>query len=514
MPDRRRLLLVQIDGLSGRRLKAAMAAGILPSASELCKGPAREIARATVVPPSTPAFHSALLYGRQNVVHGYTWFDRQAGIIRRFDVPDDVAQVEAQLRQKSRRPPLLSVRGSVSYFLTFLGGTARALFTFATGILPSRWWRTRLLFTAAIRAVFVAPLELLSGLIDLARFARRERTLRFEWNWLLMRVLYASLWEELATISAIADLREGSPIVVLNFVAYDEAAHRRGPDDPVAMAQLERIDRHVARLVKAARQHGFDVVLMSDHGQAAAIPFSRIQGCSLAALVLTACAPRLPSEHASHLAGRLDFHLVRASRVRKWPSPIGPFLEKRARVRADRLADCLVRDFGVPARDVAVVTGGSITHVYLGRDPGGMPLEEIEARYPRLIPSLMASQGVGLVVSRRGAGGPTMFFRGARIPLSDRDSLACLPPCQETDPDLLRLVISRVVSSQSAGDLVVYGAFAQAGAVTFDEELGSHGGVHPDELDVFVIQPDGLPLPGGALDPALLSAVLREVYAA
>ena len=38
-------------------------------------------------------------------------------------------------------------------------------------------------------------------------------------------------------------------------------------------------------------------------------------------------------------------------------------------------------------------------------------------------------------------------------------------------------------------------AFAPAGNVAFDFELGSHGGVHPDELDHFLLHPAAIEVP-------------------
>jgi hypothetical protein len=67
-----------------------------------------------------------------------------------------------------------------------------------------------------------------------------------------------------------------------------------------------------------------------------------------------------------------------------------------------------------------------------------------------------------------------------------------------------------------AGDLVLYGAFAEAGDISFDFEFGSHGGVGPDELDQFVIHPAGIALPGdfdaGAVAPEAFYRFFADRY--
>ena len=53
------------------------------------------------------------------------------------------------------------------------------------------------------------------------------------------------------------------------------------------------------------------------------------------------------------------------------------------------------------------------------------------------------------------------------------------------------------------GDLVLYGAFAEAGDIAFDFEFGSHGGIGADELDQFMLHPARVDVPafhdGGAV---------------
>lgn len=488
----------------------------MPILAELCDGCGGPSARRSAGPPSTPAFQASLLYGRHDLVHGYSWFDRERGRVRRFDVPEDVTFVERQLAAGASRPPLLAVAGGASYLMLFVGGAGRALLTIATGLLPSHRPRLGRLWAALGRGFRIAPVELARGAVDLARFARRRRTLRFEFNWLAMRTLNAAFFEEYAATFAEADLEEDAPIVTLDFFSYDEAAHRRGPDHPVALEQLGRIDARVGRLVRVARRRGYEVVIMSDHGQAPCAWFADVAGESLASLVFRACAPRPvePDRRFKRLVERLDLARIRSARLRKWPDPFGRLAASKAEVTARTSARQLERGHGIPAGELAVVTGGSIAHVYVGREPEGASLEEIEARYPRLMDELTRSPGVGVLVARRAGSGPRVFFGGRAAALDDRAALAEMAPFRAVGVDELRRLIQRVAGVATAGDLICYGAFAPAGSVSFDPELGSHGGIHPEELDMFVVQPDGMRLPDGAeLDPAELNAILRDRYA-
>jgi predicted AlkP superfamily pyrophosphatase or phosphodiesterase len=87
-----------------------------------------------------------------------------------------------------------------------------------------------------------------------------------------MRLPLRHLLRGVGTRHAIADLEEGRPLVYIDYVGYDEVAHRRGPDHPQSFAQLERIDRRIRELLSAARERDVEVMVVSDHGQAGALP--------------------------------------------------------------------------------------------------------------------------------------------------------------------------------------------------------------------------------------------------
>jgi hypothetical protein len=502
-------LLIQIDGLSSARLLRAISAGLVPNLAALTGGGARVVGRTSAAPPSTPVFQGALLYGAQRVVHGYTWFDRAAGRVRRMDVPDDIALVEDQLERASPRHPLFRVAGAAAYFTSFVGGAARVAFTVASGLFPQRGFRARQVARGLLRAARRLPAEAAAALADFARHAR-DAEVDQELGYLAMRVVGATFFEEVGTRHAVADLEEGRPLVYIDFFGYDDVAHRRGPDHPEAFAQLPRIDARIGELLSAARERGVDVMVVSDHGQSAATPYHVICGRSLAAEVHRACAPEGAEVEA--LADELERGRVDAARVLKWGRPLGALPAWRGRLRA-RLAARRLAALGAPAAELAVVSGGSIAHVYVGRAPGGASLEEIERRFPRLLPALRGSPGVGLIVARRTARGPLVLWRGETAGLLDEAALRALPPFRDVGPALLAGILRRVIASATAGDLVLYGAFARAGAVTFDPEWGSHGGVHPEELDLFVVPPDGMDLPPTkSLDPADLHVMLRSRF--
>jgi hypothetical protein len=118
---------------------------------------------------------------------------------------------------------------------------------------------------------------------------------------------------------------------------------------------------------------------------------------------------------------------------------------------------------------------------------------------------------VGLLAARA-RDGPVVFHRGRRYAL-DGARLHGLGPFRAVR-DLAERLAGWLASPRS-GDLVAFGAFAPAGNVAFDFELGSHGGIHPDELDSFLVHPRGAPVPdGGEVSAVDLYGFFRRRFGA
>jgi hypothetical protein len=497
-PGRRRLVLLQIDGLSSKRLERALARGDLPHLAARIGSGALALKRLlTATAPSTPVHQAGLLYGTTGGIPGFGWRDPALGRTVRMDLADDVAAIERELSDGGES--LLD--GGVSYGTIFEGAAGDAFFNlirwsrFGGAPPPPRnaWDRLASLATFAVALARMSTRIAGEGAVaarDLLRLVGEQRPTRFEWRFLFFRLLFGVILRDVAAHGAVLDLLRGVPIVFANFVAYDEIAHRRGPDHPAALHHLSAIDDAIAQVHAAADavpEYGYEVFVVSDHGQSATAPFERLIGEDPAEWMTRRLLGDGPG------AARLARALARVRRFRfrahAWPRPFGalagPWIRELERGVERRLAQALP---GAPLA-VHVVTGGTIAHVYLRRRGAPLTLEEIERRWPEAVRRLADCPGVGFLVVR-GRRGPVVFHRGRRIALHR----GRLPPFA-CDGDLLAHHLTAAVTSPRAGDLVAFGAFAPAGNVAFDFEYGSHGGVHPDELDCFLLHPTSVPVP-------------------
>jgi type I phosphodiesterase/nucleotide pyrophosphatase len=107
-------------------------------------------------------------------------------------------------------------------------------------------------------------------------------------------VLIGRILRELAVQSLLVDVSRGTPAMYVDFIGYDETAHRRGPDAPASMRHLSSADAALATLfaaAEAAPELGYDVYVFSDHGHVATRPFESLEGLSLPEYVGLAAAP-------------------------------------------------------------------------------------------------------------------------------------------------------------------------------------------------------------------------------
>src|SRR5881397_3789920 len=128
VPGRRRLLIVQIDGLSRAVLEEALAQGQAPFLARLLRQRGFRMAPMSVgLPTSTPAFQMAAMYGVRPDIPGFHYHDRHRKTDVYFPRAGDAARVE-QTQAAGRRG---IVNGGGAYGCIFTGGAESNLLTFA-----------------------------------------------------------------------------------------------------------------------------------------------------------------------------------------------------------------------------------------------------------------------------------------------------------------------------------------------------------------------------------------------
>ena len=450
---RRRFLIVQIDGLSRGILDRALAGdGMRNTRRLLATGQLARRELAVGLPSSTPAFQAAIMYGVRPDIPGFHFYDKREGLELHF--PEHGVADLVERRIAAGRAGILEE--GACYGCVFTGGAPDSLWTYARLKRLTRAGSG--LRRTALSLLLIGWVALKSvglTLVTLGRAVGRTVSALPAGRVQLRRAVEAlaidigvSIWaRQLFTLLVSADLYRGVPAIYVNFLDYDVVAHAFGPADRLAFRALRRVDRSIqqlARVIRRLPEMGYDLYILSDHGQSPTRPFHRLtRGVSI---------------------------------------------------------DRVVRDaLGLVGDEVKVIAAGPNAFVYFTDRPEPLSAAEIESRHPGVLAQLSRHPGIGLVLAR-GVTGALCWHRGHRVRLDGPPDPAVRDPfARRADRALVVEGLRDLVAMPSAGDIVLYGTGTPGRAVSFIPERGAHAGPAEDEMHTFICHPPWVRLPDAAL---------------
>ncbi len=496
------LLVVQLDGVSLPVLRQAIAAGSMPTLSRWVRSGTHTLRSwHTGLPATTPAAQAALLHGDDRSVPGFRWWDKRRGRLMTMSRPADVTEVEATL---STGRGLLA-DGGASISNIFSGDATIRRLTLSDARLPTGDSGTA--SYATTRFGFLRSLTLFVGqVITEWHQARRQRMRGVEprvhrgGSFLLLRGLTTVLLRDLDVSLVAEQLTDGTPVVFVDFVDYDEVAHHAGPTRPESMRTLENLDRVLNLFDQLVRVVGrrYEVVVLSDHGQAQGATFRQLTGSTLQQVVDTLTVGQVVGGAGVEPS---DETWIPATRLAAGSARMG-----RAMTRAARSATLedhesrQARGEHQPSAGVVVAVSGSLAHLYVLGTEGRLTRQEVEALHPELVDGLVEHEHVGAVMTLLDNGDLAVEDSGGRVDL------------RPSDPVPARLVYGRNPLDQygehAAADLIDLSARADVGdgvvlarhdealgeVAAFEELVGSHGGIGGWQNDAFLLHPVDWPI--------------------
>jgi len=490
------LVMIQVDGLSHAQLTQALERREMPFLKRLLR---KERYRLHVhyagIPSSTPRVQGELFYGVPRAVPAFSFRDGTGQVVRMFD-PGPAGRMETDLA--ARGAPLLA--GGSAYADIFTGGAQEPHFCpsamgWGSVLAAARPVTLAVLFLSNlysfVRAAVLVAVEVPIALVDVVRGLIDGRSLGRELKFVLTRVAICILLRELVTIGAKVDVARGLPVVHVNFLGYDEQAHRRGPSSRFAHWALKGIDDAIARIWRAAHRSArrdYDVWIYADHGQEETLPYSHAHGRTIEEGV--AAAFRAAGEVARPAGGEtLGEQLQRFRFFGGWPRRLTGRLTPPGGPNGA----------GAEPADLAVAAMGPVGLVYYNR-----PLD-LGAR-ARIAKALVTEAGVPLVVVPDGGEEATAFTPAGtfRLPADGSKVLGADHPfLADAARDLAALS-----HHPYAGSFVLIGWRREGKPYSFPVENGSHAGPGPEETRAFALLPDDAPL-GPRVRPYLKTADLR-----
>jgi uncharacterized membrane protein YvlD (DUF360 family) len=495
-PDTDGVVFVQLDGVSFTVLRWGVQAGRLPTISRwLSSGSHKLHEWRTQIPCTTPASQIGILHGDVKDVPAFRWYDREAGRVLVANRPADAAIIEG--RASDGRGLLADDGMSVSN--VFSGDAERSAMTMSRlsagrGSHQTRraiaWYLARP--DGFFRSLTRTIVEVVKERFQARRQRKRDLRPRVHrgWTFAILRAVSNGVLRDLNTAIVSDEMLRGTKVVYVDYVDYDEIAHHAGVFRPESLASLEGMDAVLSILERVAEvsRRKYHIVLVSDHGQSQGTIFADAYGMELSEL----CA-ELTSQQVSGVQDSVESW----GRAEALLDDVGPDSKSGRMVRPATSRVQRAAAEGADTEDEAalVVLGSGNLGLVFVPEPERLTREQIDERWPALIPGLVAHPGIGFVACLS-QGRPLAIGEAGEIWLDDGTVTGVDPLAPYGDGAALRM--GRTVLGPRAPDLYVNSSIdettLEVGA--FEPLVGSHGGlggwqdqamlVTPTELDQFV----------------------------
>jgi hypothetical protein len=464
-----------------------------------------------MLPATTPASQMGILHGTIEGIPAFRWVDRATGRVFVANRPSDAADIEAAHSDGSG---LLADRG-VSVSNLFSGDAPVAFATMsrlgAAG--PARQSR------AAVNRFLARPEGFARGLSRTVSEVVRERfqarrQLRQDmrprvhrgWGFAVERAALNGVLRDFNTITVAEAMLAGARSVYVDYVDYDAVAHHAGMMRPEALDALVGLDAVLAQLERVERlaPRHYRFVVLSDHGQSQGEVFTDRYGEELSSLVsrlagVNVVGAEVNTEGAAQVDALVESTepdgrgLGRALRVGS--------SARRQRARGDEDAADAAADgarSGAAAAPLLVFGSGNLGLVYAAGEPRRLTRDEIDRRYPDLLPGLVAHEGISFVVVQT-ADGPTVLGKAGEHRL-DNGVVTGADPLAPFGADAPAFV-RRAASMAESPDIAVNSLFdpSTGEVAAFEGLVGCHGGLGGWQDRAMLVWPTDLPPPAGRI---------------
>lgn len=499
------LILIQIDGFSRSQLMRALAQGEMPFTQRLLQSQGYKMHPLyTGLPSSTPAVQGELFYGVKQIVPAFVFYDRNNNKVSRMYDREAARKVEEQLQRKQAEQEGKGAQGLLaggsSYSNVYGGGACETHFCAVKIGLDMIWaginpFKIALLcathFYGFTRMVVLMAAEIFLAAADCIDGVLSGESVNKELKFIPTRAVICVLLRELLMLGAKTDIARGLPIVHMNFLGFDEQAHRRGPSTKFAHRALWGIDHAVAKIYRQAMhstRRNYDVWIYSDHGQEDGLSYAMVHGKTLRQVVGKIyeefMAGRKGAGHHSRdlkedAAGHDDQHGVQAQRVRY----LGGWFTRRL-LSMIGLSDIDNENQKDTSSDRIVVTAiGPTANIYLPEKFNRKERDQFARQLVRQgqLPAVLASDGPGRVLVWREDGEFRLPEHAGQVIGENHPYLAGLTE------DLIN-----ICHHPLGGEYTILGWYPGRKPVTFPIENGAHAGPGTEETNAFALLPSDI----------------------
>jgi uncharacterized membrane protein YvlD (DUF360 family) len=513
------VVFVQLDGVAFPVLRWAIQAGAVPTLRRWVTSGDYVLREWTAqLPCTTPASQLGILHGTIDGVPAFRWYDRDLGRVLIANRPDDAAIIE----QRATTGTGLLVDDGLALGNLFTGDAPRAMLTMSRlrGSRSSEaarrtvaWFLTNP--NGFTRGVVRTVAELAKERWQAVRQKRLDILPRVHRGWTFagLRAATNVLQRDLNTAVIAEEMRQGTKSIYVDYVDYDEIAHHAGMFRPESLAALDGLDRVLGILERLAvhASRRYHIVVVSDHGQSQGQVFGDRFGADLGEV----CTKLMDKEVAS-----LDAPVEGWGRVDSLAEDLagsGPTgrVASRAAAASRRHVD---QDVVAAAKAPASVLGSGNLGLFYVHSPVRLTLDDLEERWPNLIPGLCAHDGIGFIAGLDSTDAPWALGAHGRVRL-DTGKVTGMDPLEPYGEHAARM-LRRAVMMPAAPDLYINSRLEEVtlDIAAFEPLVGAHGGLGGWQDRAVLLTPRALAhvLPAEHIEGAdrlhaVLVAMLRAV---
>ena len=409
----RGLVMMEIDGLSYHHIQKALAEGYMPTLQQMLDEEGYALSRMDCgLPSQTSSCQAGIMFGDNYDIPAFRWYDKDAQKL--FVSGKDAAPLNERYAKGNGL-----MRGGSSINNLLAGDAEKSILTaanFKTGTADEKKRRAEDIYLLALNPYFlmrVIVLFLGDVLLEVWQGWQQNRKKveprqdRLHKFYPFVRASMTVLMRDVSSYLLTLDIVRGSPSIYLTWPGYDEVAHHSGPWTTDAFKTLRQYDRVIGRIkdiIERKAPRPYDLLILSDHGQAFGHTFLQRYGYSLKELV-----QRYVPEGTTvgQTSGGDDGTLQLASMAGELQNvqeqgvggAAGQAIVKRASKYADQAttAQLAAGELTAPV-SITVCGSGNLGQIYFDLYPRRIKRNELDEAYPGLVAALVQHEGIGVVV--------------------------------------------------------------------------------------------------------------------
>lgn len=477
--EKRKLVLMQIDGLSHKALNYAMKEGYAPNIAKLVDSKEYALSpfQCGIATVTIPVLAS-LFYGVE--LPGNDWYDKESG--QHVDGIVYETQLRADLAKEGKEgilthgavfsSPLSGGSTDTGMVVNPLKEGQKSKGTLKTLIAEAK--KDIKLLKKGGYSLTKTAWNFVKDIFKSSAWLKREGVSRTKLDKLapIMMSLNHNIIEKVAAEGMKDAIENGVPIMYTDFAAYDEKAHYFGPTSKESMDMLKSIDNLIGQVMDKASssKERYEVLVFSDHGQTPSDLFEDV------------------------------YKLKPGDMIKNF---------------AANVATSYGREF---KEDEIVFTDAySLGNVYFNFSKDKVDLDQVEKHHPGLVDFMKLHPGIGLVVGAQD-GNVVMKGKEGTLTVSPDGSQKVEgnnPLTSYGDEKVLSNQIVDYMNLKKGGDVVIFGAYEKGKVLDFNKKYSLkslHGGIGGEQTRPFIISKPDVPVDGSQITEAKQLHDLHEKY--